>query len=340
MQMAFTANPLLGHWLNFGQFELFNPHPFSKRNPLNCLIRSIILFNVVKCFIILLAAWFGFLDLKLYLIYLIEIYLLDMNQQRFADIGVVMVQLGVYLGYSYWVGLHGKVNTLNSFRFLLIPDDKKARSRYERRYQLDQQSTDKFFALYRLASAGIRLLIMAYFIFLVAMILRCLYHSLDTVGLAYFLTIGLLLSASTSVAYLLAVIFAVSKFVLVLLSTEFLIYRLKGINSRICQRFIKPVDGPKKIRQQRASLLRILHHLNDFCQQFQAINTVLDTSISMLLVGVFIFVFIVPWFLVFVKNDPSVRLVFSLLAIVTYMFCFSFSICNDRLRRQVGAFVK
>ena len=173
------------------------------------------------------------------------------------------------------------------------------------------------------------------------MILRCLYHSLDTVGLAYFLTIGLILSVSTSIAYLLAVIFAIPRFVLVLLSTEFLIYRLKGINSRICQRFInaEAVDGGKKIRQQRASLFRALKHLNDFCQQFQAINSVLDASISMLLAGVMIFLFAVPYFVVFAENEQSVRLVFCFLATVTYMFCFSFSICNDRLQKQVSAFV-
>src|SRR5699024_2871775 len=113
-------------------------------------------------------------------------------------------------------------------------------------------------------------------------------------------------------------------------------------NSHLCNRFIEggiiSVGRPMKLRKQRASLRRVLHHLNDFCQQFQTINQVLDKSISTILVGIYVFLFITPYFLTFVENKPSVRLSFGMLCIITYAFCFSFSICNDRLRRQVSAF--
>ena len=343
VQMGLLGNPLLRNWLNFGQFEPFNPQlsarSSSRRNSLNRLIRFIVFFNVVKVAIILLAAWLGFPDLKLILV---EVYLLDENQQKFIDIGILIMQFGVYLGYSYWAGLDEKASALDSFRFLLIPDNKKDRSRYQQRYHLDQQSTEMFLAVYRLASTFLRLVIMAYLNFIVAVILRCLYHSFCAVCLIYALSLGLLFSVFTLIAYLLITVYWISRFVLLLLSAEFLIHRLKAINARIYNRFIKtePVEGPKRLPKQRANLLRVLHLLNDFCRQFKEINSVLDRSISMFMLGAFCFLFLVPFFLVFVENEQSVRLVLSFLAMVTYMFCFSFSICNDRLKRQVGVFGK
>ena len=179
-----------------------------------------------------------------------------------------------------------------------------------------------------------------YSIFFLAVILRCLYHSLYAIGLIYTLSIGLLLGVVTLIAYLLVTVYWISRFVLLLLSAEFHIYRLKAINARICNRFIKMklVGGPKKLRKQK--LLRAFHLLNDFCRQFQEINTVLDESLSMFLVGIFTFLFVLPFFLMFVENEQSVRLFFSFLATIAYMFCFSFSICNDRLKRQVGTLGK
>ena len=65
--MVLTGDPLLSSWLNFGQFAVFNPQPTSKREALNRLIRLIVFFNTVKFIVILLAAWFDWPDLKLYL---------------------------------------------------------------------------------------------------------------------------------------------------------------------------------------------------------------------------------------------------------------------------------
>ena len=133
-----------------------------------------------------------------------------------------------------------------------------------------------------------------------------------------------------------------SRFILVLLSAEFLIYRLKAINTRLCGRFTKPtsVSGPKRLRKQTTSLFRVPHLLNSFCKQFEKINSVLDSSISMYLAGLYISLFILPYFCVFVESELSIRLGFCAPAMVLYMLCFSFSICNDRLRRQVQSICK
>ena len=158
--MALIGNPLLESWLNFGQFEPFNPQLSarfsSKRKALNCLIKFIVFFSVFKYAIILLAAWLGFPDLKLILI---ELYLFEEERQKYIGIGILIMHFGVYLGYSYWVNLDEKVSALNSFRFLLIPDNPKDRSRYQQRYQLDQRSTDKFFAFNHFTCLCLRLLI-------------------------------------------------------------------------------------------------------------------------------------------------------------------------------------
>ena len=141
---------------------------------------------------------------------------------------------------------------------------------------------------------------------------------------------GLFLTATTIIAYLISASLVASRFILALLSFEFLVYRLQVINSHICKRFSRTelisVGGFR--RRKQADLLRIIHLLNDFCQQF-------DSSISFYLFGLYIFFFVLPFFLLFAGNEPSIRLLLAFVAMVTYMFCFLFSICNDRLRRRV-----
>ena len=336
-KMCLTNNPLVSSWLNFGQFAFFNPKHSPKRNILNRLIMAIVLFNLVKLFVIALAAWLGFPDLKLWLI---ELYIFAEEHQKRVDIAILVMQLGFYVGFSYWVTLDGNARALNSFRFLLISEDPKNHHRYAQRYQLDPQTTNKFFSLYRLACKFLKLLTVGCSIFDLAGTSRCLYHSFYEVNLLYLLTAGLLLWAVTFVGYLLLIFYAVSRLILVLLSAQFLIYRAKRINALIYNRFIKeelfPACGPKKLRKQKATLHQVLHYLSDFCQQFQQINSVLDSSISVYLAGLFTFLFTSPFFLIFVKNDLSIQIFFILLVIVLYMLCFSFSICNDRLRIQVS----
>ena len=332
--MAMIGNPLLASWLNFGQFATFNPRLTSRREALNRFIRLIVFLNAVKFVMIILAAWLGYPDLKLWLI---ELYMLDEEFQKYLDIGILMFQLGVHLGYSYWVGLDKKPGTLESFRFLQIPDTQD-RYQFGHRYQLDPESTDKFLAIYRLACVCLRMLVASYFIFIAAVDIRCLYHSYNVVSLTYFLSFSILLSALTYLAYMVLSIFVISRLFLMLLSAQFLIYRLKGIDARVC-RFTKielSFGRPKKLRKQRADLLQTLHHLNDFCRQFHGINSAMDSSISMYLVGVYVFLFQFPFFCMFVENDLSIRIFLSTLAGIAYMFCLSFSICNDRLRRKVG----
>ena len=335
-KMGLSNNPLVGSWLNFGQFVDFNPQLSPKRKALNRLILLIVLFNLMKLMVISLAAWLGFPDLKLWLL---DLYLFDENDQKFFDIAHSVMYFGLYIGYSYWVALDGNVVALNSFRFLLIPEDPKDRQRYAERYQLDSKSINKFFSLYRLASKLLRLMIVIYSTFELAVISRCLYHSFYALNLAYFLSLALFLWAFTFVAYVILIFFIISRLVLMLLSAQFFIHRAKGINALIYNRFIKTelpfASGPKKIRK-KAGLLRILRLLSDFCRQFQQINSVLDSSVSVFLLGMFGFMFLLPFFLLFVKNDLAIQLFFGVMPIVLYILCFSFSIFNDRLKGQVS----
>ena len=339
--MDATDHPLVGSWLNFGQFSVFNPRLSSRGKVLNRLIRLIVFFNAVKVALIALAAWFGYLDLRLWLI---EMFLFDEQYQKFIDVAILMLQMGIHLGYDYWVGLSEKSAALKSFRFLVVPDDPRARSRYGRLYDLDQQSTNKFLAIYRLACTMQRLIVAVYSIFVAAVITRCLYHSFYAVSFAYFLSAGLLLWVVTIVAYLFLVVFAISVFVLVLLSTEFFIYRLRSTNTWLSKSFATADSirqSSKRLKkQQRAALIKVLCFLGEFCQHFEEINCFLDCSISTFLVGLYCNLFVIPFFLLFVENELSIRLFFSLTCTVSYTFCFSFTICNDRLQRQVGPLLK
>ena len=338
--MDATTHPLVGSWLNFGQFSFFNPHLSSTGKVLNRLIRLIVFFNAVKLGLIALVAWLGYLDLRLWLI---ELYLFDEEYQKFIDVGLFMMQMGIYLGYVYWAGLSKKAGELKSFRFLLIPDDPKVLSRYGQRYELAQQSTNKFIAIYSLACTIQRLIVAVYSVFVAAVITRCLYYSFYAVNLAYFLSAGLLLCACTFAAYLFLIVFSISVFILTLLSIEFLIFRLKATNTRLSRSFATAdsltARDSKGLSKQRASLLKVLRFLGEFCQQFEEINSFLDCSLSMFLVGLFIILFVIPFFLLFVENELSVRLFLSLVCTAAYTFCFSLAVCNDRLRRQVGLLI-
>lgn len=226
-----------------------------------------------------------------------------------------MFHLGLNLGYSYWIGLDKKTGALESFRFLLVPDNANDRRQYAQRYQLDLQTTDKFIVIYRLACRCIKVLVVVYLIFIVVVISRCLYHSFYVVTLLHFLSIGLVLSVTTSIAYLILAAFITSRFILMLLSAQFLVYRLKAINARLCDRFTRTqffsASSSKQVKKQQAALLQVLHHLSDFCQQFQQINRVLDSSISKILVAVYLCLFVLPYFLIFVENNLAIRLFLS-----------------------------
>ena len=336
-KMSLTGNPFVKNWLNFGQFELFNSQPSSKRKLVNRLILFLAFFSTAKFFMIILAAFFGFPDLKLWLI---ELYLFNEEYQKYLDVSILIIQLGFSLRYFNWIHLDEKAATLESFRFLLIPDDPKDRYQYGRRYQLDQRSTDKLYAVYRFACLFLRLVIVVYSIFALATITRCLYHSFYTVCSVYFFTFSLLLWVATVITWLLVIVFTISRFILVPLSTQFLIYRMQAIDSLICKRFTRTellsIDSFKKLGKQQTGFLRVLRLLNDFCQQFQQINSVLDDSVSMFLLGVYICIFLLPFFLFFIENDLFIRVFLCFVVLAAYMLCFSFSICNDRLRREVG----
>ena len=323
-------------YLSFGNFASFNPQlSTKKRIALNRLIKLIIFFNAFKLVFISLAEWLGHAELKLYLI---EILIFHESYQKFLDVAVSIMQMGVFFEFSYWTSLAVKAGTLESFSFLMITDAKNLCP--HKRYHLDKPLTDRYLLMYRICGFLLKLFVPAYYLFVLTALLRCLYRSFEAVSLVFFLSVGLLLFVITAAAYLILTAFVISKFTLVLLSTEFLIVRLKAINILMFKRFVrtKPdlIGRPIKLRKQKAITLKTLHLLNDFCRQFKQINSVLDSSLSMVMLMVFVIIFLLPYFLIFVQGEPGIRLSFSVLAVAAYLFCFSFSICNDRLQRQVG----
>ena len=334
------GNPLLRGYLSFGQFAFFKSQCFStrKRETLNYLIKVISFFNSFKISLVFGAALFGFFDLKLYLI---ELFLFDENYQKLIDFGIAVAHLGFFSGFSYWINLEKKPNSLESFRFLLISDAKNP-YRFGKRYQLDKRSTERYLVVHRVASLFLTLLTSAYFGFFVLAIFRCLYHAFYHVSLVYFLSVSLFLTVLTLVGYQLMVLYIISKFILVLLSAEFLIIRVKSINALLLRRF-KEAElisvGMLNKRRQSADIFKVLHILGDFCRQFKEVNAVLDSSISLIMLGAYAILFVIPYFLVFVEIPPIIRLLFTVLILFDYLFCFTFSFCNDRLRRQVSPFV-
>lgn len=255
------------------------------------------------------------------------------TNQRFLDIGISTVFVFLVFSVSYWTSLTEKSSTLEAFEFLLIPDTKD-RYQHGRRYHLGKKSTDSFLRIYRIASPFLWLSLLGFFIVVYGMILRCLYHSFYTVTLIYFFSICLPLLLTTLVAYGVMIIFVTTWFVLVVVITAFLILQVKELDKMISCKFTgESIRKPMEMREQKA--LKVLIPLNDFCRQFRQINQVLDSSISGALLGSFSGLYFLPYFMIF-ADTLTIRMILFLLSLTVFCFCASFSICNDRLRNQVG----
>ena len=339
--MNLNNQVLANNFLNFGNFSLFNPQLSTrKRFLLNRLIKLVLLFNAIKIIVIFLSTWLaGQPNLRMFLI---EAVLFDENYQRVFDVGISLVHVGFFHCFSFWINLNAKSKSLESFRFLFISHPKDLYQSYRQRYQLDRALTDQFLAVYRLFFRFLTPVIFAFSAFLFVVVGRCYYQSFYVVSLAHFLSSGLLLFAITISAYLLMVVFVVPRFVLVLLSTEFLILRAKAIERLLFDRFPKTKISSKwrlhKLSKQTESIAEVLALINNFFRQFKEINFVLDSSFSRILFGAGFILFAIPYFLVFAKNEIEMKLLLSATCFAVFSLCFSISIYNDRLRRQASHF--
>lgn len=328
--MPLNGNPFLGSYLSFGNFHLFNRTlSVTRRKVINRLLELVFFMNAFKMLIIVCAAWSGHLDVKLFLI---EMYLFEEYFQKMVDIGILGMHTGAFFGFTNWIGLNER--SLKAYRFLLIPDTND-RYLHGKRVQLDPQSTDRFLALYRIACNCKKLLIASYSVFALLMISRCLYHSFHRVSLLGFLSVAVPFGVFSMIAYLVFILFIFSKFVLVILSTAFLVLRLKAIDQLLRDAFAKGISIGRPVKVRKAKIDKALFLLADFCEQFKEINFVLDSSFSLFLFGTYLSLCILPYYLMFVEKSLAIQLFFGFLAIALYLFCFSFSLCNDRLTSNV-----
>ena len=335
--MKLKNQTLVGNFLHFGNFSVFNPQlSATKRSFLNRLIKLILLFNAVKIVAISLGFWL--VHLTQLRMYLIEVVLFEENYQRVFDVGLTIVQIGFLYCFSFWSNLNP--NQLESFDFLFISTLKDLYRSYQQRYQLDKALTADFLTAYSIFFLFSSPTIVVYGVFIFVVIARCLYKSFYVVSLGYFLSLGLFFFAFTLASYLLLVVFVVPQFILVLVSTEFLILRARKIGRLVFSRFSKTkfTSNWRHVRfgKQKHAIAEVLHLMNDFFRQFRMINFVLDSSFSRILLGAFFVLFAIPYFLVFAENQFGMKLFLFTICFTFFLICFSISVYNDRLRRQVA----
>ena len=97
VKIVLISDPFLESYLIFGQFKFFNLRSRRNRIVLNHLIKMISFFHAFKLILIVLAAYVGYPELKLYLI---EIYMFDETYQKSLDVAMSILILGVYFGFS------------------------------------------------------------------------------------------------------------------------------------------------------------------------------------------------------------------------------------------------
>lgn len=329
-------SPLIKSYFSFGHFN-FRQDGQPKRSKLllNWAIKLVIFVNAAKLAIIALNVKIP--NLKFWLL---EMYMFEERDQKVVDIGMTVIQFGLCACFSYWISLNGNVNVLSCFNFLFISDYKALCRYYRKHYHLDLALTEKFLARYRLFSRFLRPTLVIYGSFLVGLVSRCLFASYYTVGSTYFLRVSPFLFLCTITTYLIMDFYGIPKFLLVFLSGEFLLLRVRAIDRLVFSRFKRVghfAANLTKFNKSRPKTFKVLFALNDFARQFKAINDILDSSLSRMLLGAYFAQFGLPYFIVFVENSHAVRLFVTLMAISTALLCYSISLMNDLLRRRASS---
>lgn len=328
-------NYLIRSYLSFGHFDSPNDEQMSKRTRsfVDCLIKLTVLLNASKLCIML---WRS--DLKLFLV---ELFLFDQHYQKLLDVGVAFIQIGYLCSFVYWSSLNKQPELRRCFDFLFISDLKELSKTYGKRYNLERKATETFLSKYRLFCSFLGPGIAGYAAFVFIGVLRCLYNSYPVVSPAYFYCVCLPLSAVTTITYLLMDWFIITKYILVFLSAEFSMLRVKAIEQMIRKRFARRLpsaNGSMKFGKERPATFKILYALNDFARQFKQMNQILDSSLSKIILGDFIAFYALPYFIVFAENPLVIRLSICAMIFASYLLFCAISFYNDRLRKQVRIF--
>ena len=300
------------------------------------IIRLVIFICAIKMAIIASNVWV--LNIKLYLI---ETHILSESDQKIMDIGVAMIQTGFYFSFSYLIRLNQNIDLLRSFNFLFVLNSKDLYRYYSQNYQLDKRSVEKFVARFNLFYPFLGPILISYNGFFAFGILRCLYNSYFYVSSTYFFGVSLLLASITMLTYILMSFFFATGFMMVFLSTELAILRLKAINKKISKRFVQKAHltstaNPIKVRKQRAGVHKIFKSLDDFFRQFNEMNSILDSLLSRVLIGLYVGFYGFPYFIIFADISIGIRLFLCFLTSLTSLLAFSISFYNDRLQKEVS----
>ena len=300
------------------------------------IIRLIIFINAIKMAIIALNVWVP--NLKLYLI---EGYILAEKDQKQLDIGIAAVQIGFYFSYSYLIRLNQNIEQLKCFNFFFLLNSNDLYQYYSRHYNLSKKDTDEFRRKFNFFFPFLGPILIFYNAFLGVGILRCVYFSYHYVSPTYFFTACLLLAMITAITYGVMAFFFSTGFIMIFLSAELLILRLKAINRSICKQFrrnahLASPSDPIKIRRQRAGVRRILHSLDNFFRQYSEINSILDWLLSRLMLGLYIGFYGFPYFMVFAEIPMGIRLFLTALIFLTSLLAFSIPIYNSKLKKEAS----
>lgn len=299
------------------------------------IIRFVILLCAIK--MVIIATNSRILNIKFYLI---ETQVLSESDQKIMDIGVAVIQIGFFFSFSYLMRLNQNIELLRSFNFLFVLNSKDLYQYYSQNYGLDRRSVEKFAARFNMFYPFLGPILIAYNGFFVFCILRCLYNSYYYVGPGYF-PVALFLASITILTYVIMSFFFATGFMMVYLSAELAILRLKSINKTISKRFVQKAHlmstaDPIKVRKQRAGIQKIFESLNSFFTQFSEMNCILDSLLSQVIIGLYVGFYGFPYFIIFSEIPLGVRLFLCFLTALTSLLAFSIPLYNEQLKKEVS----
>ena len=325
----------LKFWMNLGYYDTRTLQIERRRLIVNRFILINLLICSIKMFIYTIFINLFSIDLRPYLI---EMFIFNANDQKHADIGLSIIHFGFFLSFFFWTKLNRNAKMLMNLNFLFLFNLKETCKYFNQHYQLDKKSTQLFLSRSYFYRSFIKPLTIFYFIACIFFIFRCLYQAYCTVSLVYFLFACLFLAAITLLNYLFILAILCTNTVLVYLSVEFLIIRLKMINKTIISKFKRIVkrlksNKPIKLNKKNLSTFKTLSTLNNFASQFKEIDYILDSIISRILIGFYIGLAVLPYFLIFSETAYYIKLLIGSLAFLSNLLCFSISIYNDNLKK-------
>ena len=245
------------------------------------------------------------------------------------------MHIGTGYAYYYWAFVLIKyLKLLQNLNYLFISNLDELVAYYD----LDRESTKKFIKKAELYRFRMKFMIVSFELFFELVIIRCCYFAFLNLENYYVYTIGLFFMVVSLFLFHIITFVSLRTFVIIFVSIEFLILRMAQIEKIIMKEFKnRKLSTSSRKAKRDQSILKIIKYLGEFANQFDRIDKINDSLISITTLGSLLASFCFLYFLIF-TNDMLI--VFKMLILILFItnlivICSSISYYADHFKRKV-----